>query len=282
MRSIWTGTLGWNMITIPVKLGTAVSDGGLELHQFRKGDGSRIRFRRTAEADGADVEYGDVRKGYELGSGQVVLLEDADFELAYGAKTRQAVIQAFVPGNSAPRLAAETSYYVQPDKNGDRAYALLAEAMKRTGKAAVMTIAVRQREAMGLLYATEDGYLVLERLHWASEVKRPDFAAPRAGLTEAGIDLAENLITQMSGTFNWAAFEDTSAQALMDVIQAKAETGQVTGTPPAAVPGAATPPGDIMAALEASVAAAVAARAPAPVARRPRARKAVTAARAAA
>jgi DNA end-binding protein Ku len=202
----------------------------------------------------------------------VVLLEDTDFELAYGTKVRQAKITAFVPASSLPRIAHETSYYVEPGENGARAYELLAEVMARQAVAAIVSFALREREATGMLYASEDGYLVLERLAWAADVRDPGFEAPKTGITEAEIAQAQALVSLMTGEFDWATAVDTSSRALMNVIQAKAETGQVTGTPAAIEQGTATPPDDIMAALTASVAAITAERAPKPV-RKPRTRK---------
>jgi DNA end-binding protein Ku len=276
MRHMWTGTLGWNMVVIPVSLGTAVSEEKLPLHRVRRTDGSRIRQQNVAEADGQPVAWEDITTGYDTGSGQVVVLEKEDFDLAYGEKNRAAKILAFIPSGSAPRTAHETSYYVEPGKSGEKAYALLAEAMTRTGREAVVSIAVRQREALGLLYP-QDGYLVLERLQWAADVKKPDFTVT-AEVAEKEVDLAENLVTQMSEpSFNWAAHTDTSMEKLSAVIQGKLETGQVLGTPSAPAPGTVTPPQDIMAALAASVEQARAERAPARKPRAPRTRKAAAA-----
>jgi DNA end-binding protein Ku len=277
VRPMWTGTLSWNMLVMPVKLVKATEDGGLELHQFRKSDGSRIRFRRYAEADGAngpEVNYSEIRMGFELGTGQVVLLEDEDFALAYGAKDKQARVTGFVPVNSLPRIAGAGSYYVQPDKNGEHAYELLAAAMRRQGRAAVVAIAISSRVVNGMLYATGDGYLVLERLHWAADVREPGFRVPETGVTEAEIDMAENLVGMMTGTYSWAEAQDESARRLSEVIMNKAETGQVLGVPSAVAPGTATPPDQVMAALTASIAQAKAERAPAPPVRKPRTRKA--------
>lgn len=278
MRSVWTGTLGFGMLVMPVKLGTVVSKEENLLHRVRRCDGSRIRQPYVAEADGKPVEFSDTVMGYETGDGRVVLVEESDFDLAYGEKNRNAKILAFTPAGALPRTAHETSYYVQPGAGGERAYELLAAAMRRSGKAGVVSVAIRQREAMALLYATDDGYLVLERLQWAANVKKPDFAAPATGITENDIELAENLVGLMSGTFNWPALADTSAQALADVIQAKAETGQVVGTPAAKPAGSVTAPADLEDTLRASVAAAKAALAPVPAARRPRTRKTASAA----
>lgn len=267
MRSIWSGTVGFGMIVIPVKLGTVVSREDLPLHRVRRADGSRIRQQNIAEADGQPVEWRDIAMGWDTGNGQVVLVEDADLEKAYGPKNREAKILAFVPAAELPRAAHETSYYVEPAKGGEKAYELLATALARTGKAAVVSVAIRQRAALGLLYA-DDGYLVLERLQWASAVKKPDFGAPRTGVTDAEVSMAENLVTAMSGEFDWRAQADTSAQALEEVIRAKTETGQLVGSPTAPRPGAATAPADLAEVLRASVAAAKAAREPKPIPRK--------------
>lgn len=258
-------------MSIPVKLGTAVSEDKLPLHQVRRKDASRIKLKRVAEADGQEVEWADLTMGYETGSGQTVLVEDADFEAAYGEKSRDAKILMFVDlGGVVPRRAHDTSYVVQPGPGGERAYELLAEAMTRAGKVAVVSIAVRQREALAMLYAA-DGYLILERLQWAANVKQPDFAAPHTEIGEAEISLAQNLVTSMSGTFDWQARTDTSMEKLSAVIQGKVENGQLTGTPKA--PGSNPAPLNLAEALKASVAAAKATQKPA---RKPRTRKTAT------
>jgi DNA end-binding protein Ku len=166
-------------------------------------------------------------------------------------------------------VAHESTYVVQPSgKGAEQAYAVLAEALRRSGKMAVVSVAVRKRAALALLYPGENGYLVLERLQWAASVGTPPFEAP-AGAPEDMIEAAQNLIGLSAKPFDWTAQEDTSAKALAGVIQAKIETGQVTGTPVA--PGTGASPAGLMAALAASVEAAK----PKPAARKPRARKTI-------
>jgi DNA end-binding protein Ku len=279
MRSIWTGTIGIAELAFPVRLGTAVSkEDDLGLHRVRKQDGSRVRQQNVAEADGKPVDWDDIAMGYDTGSGQTVVLGREDFERAYGPKSREAKIEAFIDASGLPRTAHEASYYVQPGPGGERPYAMLAQALLRAGKAAVVSFAVRQREATGLLYATTDGYLVLERLQWAASVKRPDFAAPSTDISAAEASMMDTFVSTFAGELDWEKYTDKSRENLAAVIQAKLETGQALGTP--AAPSAVTPPQDIMAALAASVEQAQAARkaAKAPVkapARKPRARKAV-------
>lgn len=282
-RSIWSGTIGFGMMVIPVKLLPATSGGDSELHRYRRSDASRIRMRRVAEADGdegREVPWDDTVAGYETGAGTVVLLEDDELDEAYGVTPgepdRAARITAFTPLGSLPRMAAESSYYVQPGKGGEHAYELLAAALNRAGKAAVVSLALRKRKANALLYATGDGYLVMERLQWASSVQAPSFEAPRAGVTEAEVSQALALMEVTGGEFDWDTAADASAQRLSEYIRARVEAGQVSGTP--AVPGAVAAPANLEELLRASVEAARAAQAPAPRKRAPRKPKAVSAA----
>lgn len=255
MRAMWKGTISFGMMVIPVKLGTAVSSEDLELHQVRRSDGSRIGYERYAKADGKPVEYEDVAKGYESPDGSMVILEDADFELAYGQKNRAAKITSFTSAKSLPRTAHRQSYLVQPDKGGEQAYALLARVLWRTDKAGVVHIALGTRQALALLYATGNGYLMLERLQWAADVKVPDFQAPEAyPVDDKQVELAEAYIAMMTEPFDWQAQADTSMEALRAVIDSKLSTGQ--GTAPAAAAaetGTATTATDMIAALTASI-----------------------------
>lgn len=282
MRSIWSGTIGFGPVVIPVKLLPAVSGGESELHRYRRRDASRIRMRRVAEADGEggrEVPWDETVSGYETGAGTVVLLEDDELDAAYGVAgepDRAARITAFVPLGTLPRLAAESSYYVQPGKGAEHAYELLATALLRSGRAAVVSLALRKRKANAMLYPTGDGYLILERLQWASAVQAPPFAAPKTGVTESEVEQAQNLIGLTKSAFDWDAEQDASAQRLSEYVQARIEAGQVSGTP--SVPGSVAAPANLEDLLRASVEAAKAEQDPAPRKRAPRKPRAVSAA----
>lgn len=265
MRSMWNGTLTFGMIVIPVRLGPVAAGNELELHQYHRADGGRVAMKRTCSLDGEEIGYGDTARGYEAPNGQVVLLEDSDIALAFGNKTKEARVVMFTDAGQLPRTAHQSTYMIEPDKGGAGAYALLAEALKRTGKVAVVSFAVRERESMGTVFTDGNGYLFLERLNWAADVRAPDFIAPPV-TDENQVDIAENLISLSTGEFDWASYKDASAAALADVIRAKIETGQVTGVPSRA--GASLAPADLGEALAASVEAAKAARAVVPASRR--------------
>lgn len=275
MRSVWTGTIGFGPVVIPVKLGVVVSEPDLPLHYFRRTDASRIEMKRFAKSDGTEVSFPDLAKGYEMPDGRVVLLELDDFTLAYGQRDKNAKILYFTPlAQVPPRTAHQQSYYVQPGSGGEQAYALLAQAMLRTGKAGVVSFAVSQREVLGVLYPADDGCLVLERLQWAENIRAADFTVPAAD--QAAVEMAENLIGLQTQDFDWNSYRDPSMAALNTVIQAKISTGQAVGTPVAQAPGAPTQAADLMAVLAQSVAEEKAKRtpSPAPRTRKPRATRA--------
>jgi DNA end-binding protein Ku len=238
MRSIWTGAITLSLLNMPVKLGSSTKDNQLGLHMVRKSDGSRIRFTRVAEADGQEVQWNDIAKGYDAPDGSLVILDDEDFKAAYGPKNRVASILMFTNAASVPRTAIKTSYHVQPDKGGEKTYALLAGALQASGKVAILTFAMRQRVALAVL-APQDGYLILESLEWHADVLTPDFAAPPMTASEDEQALAARLIEQMTGDFDYAAQKDVSTEAVAAVIQAKIEKGHVIAAPKPAEPGGA-------------------------------------------
>jgi DNA end-binding protein Ku len=272
-RTMWDGVLDFGPLVIPVKLTKGTNPGdGPELHWYRKSDGSAVEFRRFAVADGAELSFSEMSKGAELSDGRVVLLDKDDLSLAFGDKNRTAKILTFTT-RAFPLSAPDGSYIVNPGKNGEAAYALLAAALERTGKSAVVSFAPGTRERLAVL-KSEGGYLTLYPLHWASDVRKPEFAAPVAS-DEKMIELAQNLVDLSTSDFDWEARTDPSAEALAQLVQAKADTGQVTGTAPARPAGSPTAAADLMSVLTASVAQAKKNRNPAPArTRAPRSRKA--------
>jgi DNA end-binding protein Ku len=273
LRSIWSGAISLSLLNVPVKLGSATQDNHLGLRMVRKSDGSRIKFTRVSETDGKEVPWHEIVKGYDAPDGSLVLLEKKDFQEAYGEKNRVAKLIMFADAADVPPMAARSAYWVQADKGGEKTYALLASALQATGKVAILAFAMREREAMAVLRPV-DGYLSLEALEWDADLLRPDFAAPANTATAAEQELALTLIETMSGKYDHAAQTDSSAEAVMAVIQGKIERGEVRPAP--AAPNAATGPADLMAVLQAAVAAK---KAEAPAEPAPTARKRATPAR---
>jgi DNA end-binding protein Ku len=254
MRSIWSGAIQVIAgLSMPVKLGSTVKDNSLELHWVRKTDGARVKFTRVTEDDGKEINWNDMSKGYAAPDGSTVLMDRADFERVYGPKSRVATVLMFTEESNIPPMAVKKTYWVQPDIGGEKTYALLAQILNETGKVAVVTFAIRDREAVAVL-RPHDGYLALEALEWDSDMIRPDFAAPADTASDAEHSLAAKLIATMDGKYDHSQHTDHSREAVMEVIQAKIETGQVIAAKDA--PEGAPPrgmPADLTAVLKAAV-----------------------------
>lgn len=253
MKSNWTGSFRFSLINLPVKLGSSSkNNSALDLHMVRKDDGSAIKFTRVAEADGKEVPWSEIVKGYTAPDGSLVTLDRNDFEQAYGPKNREGEIALFTDAANIPPMSVKTSYWVQPDTGGEKTYALLASALQETGKVAVLTFAMRERVSVAVL-RPYDGYLALEVLEWDTDMVRPDFPVPVQSSSEAEQRLAVTLIDEMTQKYDHGKAHDTSTDAVMAIVQAKIETGQVIVPPakPKGTPGRM--PADLTAALQASV-----------------------------
>jgi DNA end-binding protein Ku len=255
VRSIWKGAISFGLVTIPVKLYSATEQKDVSFHQVRRSDGSRIKYKRVAAVDGEEVAYGDIAKGYELSSGETVVLTDEDFKDLPLATSRAIDVLQFVPLEQVDPIFFEKSYYLEPDKAGTKPYVLLRDALEQSGKVALVKVALRNREALGTL-RVRDGVFVLETMLWPDEVRTPEF-----GFLDEAVEvrpqelaMAGSLIETLAGDFDAGQYKDTYREALQAVIEAKVEGREVV-QPEDAQPTAGTVV-DLMAALRASVEAA--------------------------
>jgi DNA end-binding protein Ku len=256
--SVWNGSLSISLLNVPVKLVPGTGDGEIELHQYRKADVSRIRFKRYAEADGADgaeVPWSELSKGYETGDGSVVLLGKEDFTAAYGEANKVGEIMMFTHIESVPRMASAKSYIIKPNIGGERTYSLLVAAMKSADKVAVLKYAMRERFNLAMIYV-KDNYLVLEQLLWSDDVRTPDFAVPENTWSETEVKQAVALIDSMTDNFNFEAQHDDARAKLDAVVQSKIEGGHATAPTRSAVDKGTQQFADVMAGIQASLAAA--------------------------
>ncbi len=255
MRSIWKGAISFGLVTIPVKLYSATEQKDVSFHQVRRSDGSRIKYKRVAAVDGEEVAYGDIAKGYELSSGETVVLTDEDFKDLPLSTNRAIDVLQFVPLEELDPIFFEKSYYLEPEKAGTKPYVLLRDALEQSGKVAVVKVALRNRESLAAL-RVRDGVFVLETMLWPDEVRTPDF-----GFLDEDVEvrpqelaMAGSLIETLSGEFDASQYKDSYREALQQVIEAKVEGREVVQTAEAQ-PTSGTVV-DLMAALRASVEAA--------------------------
>jgi len=255
VRAIWKGAVSFGLVSIPVKLYTATEEKDVSFHQVHREDGGRIRYKRVCQIDGEEVAYGDIAKGYELPSGETVVLTDEDFADLPLTSSRVVDVLSFVPLEQVDPIYFAKSYYLEPEKNATKPYVLLRDALQQADSVALVKVAIRTREALATL-RVRDGVLVLETMVWPDEVRAPDFGFLDEDVTVRPQELAmaESLIESMTGEFDPDLYHDEYRQALEKVIEAKIEGREVVEQPVQEEDTGSVV--DLMAALRASVAAA--------------------------
>jgi DNA end-binding protein Ku len=255
MRSIWAGAISFGLVVIPVKLYAATEQRDISFRQVHRKDGARIQFRRVCTLDGAEVPYADVAKGYELPTGDMVVLTDEDLADLPLVTAHRIEVLHFAPAAQVEPIYAAKSYYTEPDPAGVRAYVLFRDALEKSGKVAVAKVALRQREALAAL-RVRDGVITLETLLWPDEVRQPDF-----GFLDEDIDvrpqelkMAESLIDTMTEDFDPGQYHDAYREALEAVVRAKIEGNDIV-RPSGPEPEPSAQPADLTEILRASVAA---------------------------
>lgn len=260
MRAVWKGAVSFGLVSIPVKLYRATETKDVSFHQVRASDGSRIRYQRIAVADGTEVSYAEIAKGYELPSGETVVLTDEDLADLPLSSSRAIDVDRFVPLSQVDPIYFDKTYYLEPDGAAAlKPYVLLSKALEESGKVAVVKVALRQREQLAAL-RVRDGVFVLETMIWPDEVREADFPFrdEEVEVREAELTMAESLIDSLSGDFDPEAYTDSYREALEQLVDAKIEGREVVAAP--ASEGAGADVVDLLSALRASVAAAKKAR----------------------
>ncbi len=251
MRSIWNGAISFGLVSIPIQLFAATEERGIPLHQFHSDDGGRIRYKRVCEVDGEEVNYGDIAKGYALPDGRVVVLTEDDFAALPLASNHAIDVLSFVDAESIDPIRLSRSYFCQPVGLDPKPYHLLRAALERTGKAAVVKVAIRQRESMALL-RPRGWMLVLQLMLWPDEVREPQFPflTDEVVLRPQEMQMAESYVATLSAEVDDADTVDRYRLALEQLVEAKAAGLPVEPPPPAAEPTEAI---DLMEALRRSV-----------------------------
>lgn len=230
MRSIWKGTIGFGLVNIPVKLYSATQQSNLDLDMVDKRDHEKIHFQRVNEKTGKEVKWENIAKAYMVGEDYVVL-DEADFEKAAPEKSKIIEVNHFVDEKEIDTIYYENSYYVEPEKSGTKAYALLREALIKSGKVGVAQFVMRTAENLCVIKPLGD-VLVLSKIRFAEEVRAADeLSLPSKTLVKpAELKMALSLIDQYTGKFDIEKFKDNYAAELLKVIKAKA-SGKKLKTP---------------------------------------------------
>ena len=256
MRSIWAGAISFGLVVIPVKLYAATEQRDITFRQVHRKDGARIQFRRVCTLDGEEVPYSDIAKGYELPTGDMVVLTDEDLSDLPLVTAHRIEVLHFAPAAQVEAIYSNKSYYTEPEQAGVRAYALFRDALEASGKVAVAKVALRQREALAALRVRE-GVITLETLLWPDEVRTPDFAFLDEDIEVRSQELkmAASLIDTMTEDFEPDQYRDAYREALEAVVQAKVEGNDIVRPSGQDLPEAKKQPADLTEILRASVAA---------------------------
>jgi DNA end-binding protein Ku len=250
MRPLWTGSIGFGLVNIPVKLYSATEESNISFVSLDKHNKSRIRYKKVNEATGKEVKQDDIVKAFETGS-EYIIMESEDFDKALPGKKDHIDVVQFVDEKEVDAVYFEKPYYLEPAKGGERAYALLREALKKQGKAALGLFVFHNREWVCLMKPS-DNVLVLNRLRFAEEIRGTEgLVLPTTTVKAEELKMATTLIGQLTKPFKPDQFKDEYAEKLTKVIAAKAKGKTGSYKPMKVVHNTATE--DLMEKLKASL-----------------------------
>jgi DNA end-binding protein Ku len=256
MRSIWKGSISFGLVSIAVKVYSATEEKDIAFHQVHREDGGRIKYKRICSIDGEEVPYNDIAKGFELPDGDMVVLTDDDLAELPLTSSREIDVLQFVPLDQVDPIYFNKSYYLEPDPRAAKAYVLLRDTLEKSGRVAVVKVALRRREALATL-RVRAGVITLETMLWPDEIRRPDFGFldEDVDVRPAEIAMANGLVESLSGDFDPADYTDQYRAALESVVEAKIEGRDLVPAPDTTEAEASGTVVDLVAALQASIAA---------------------------
>jgi DNA end-binding protein Ku len=225
-RAIWKGSISFGLVNIPIALYPATRREEFKFRLLRKTDLSPVNYKRVAEKDGKEVPWDQIVKGYEYEKGKYVVLKDEDFQRVDVEATQTVDIQDFVELDEIDPIFFYKPYYLEPQKGGDKAYALLRDALKDSKKVGVAKVVIKTREYLAGV-KPEDGALVLELMHFADELADTSklHIPKKVEIGKREITMAKSLIGSMSSKWNPEKYKDDYREALMEVIEDKVEAG---------------------------------------------------------
>jgi DNA end-binding protein Ku len=253
-RAIWSGSINFGLVSIPVGLYSATDDHTIHFHQFQRGTADRIRYQRINERTGKEVDYADIVKGAEVGGGDYVIVEPEELDAIAPGRSRSIDITSFVDLDEIDPVHFQKTYWLAPaGEQYTRPYALLLEAMARTNRAGIATFVMRGKEYLTAIRADE-GVLALQTLFFADEIRNPADELdnlPR-GATAGGkeLDMAKTLIESMSGPWHPQDYHDTYTERVERLIDDKRRGREIVTE---AEPPEPTEMSDLLEALQRSI-----------------------------
>ncbi|HYO11874.1 MAG TPA: Ku protein [Thermoanaerobaculia bacterium] len=231
-RAIWKGSISFGLVNIPVGLYSAEKREEISFHLLDRRNMARVRYKKVNEETGDEVPWDETVRGYEYEKGHYVVLTDEDLKRAAPEATQSIDIIDFVDMEEISPLYFDKPYYLGPDKKGARAYALLRETLRRTGKAGIAKVVIRTKQYLAAVVARGD-VLTLEILRYAHELRDPgelDVPTGKEGVSERELEMAERLVEGMVEDWEPEKYEDTYRDDLMKLIEKRVEAGQTEGS----------------------------------------------------
>jgi DNA end-binding protein Ku len=223
-RSIWKGAISFGLVTIPVKLFSATEEKDISFRQVHPEDGGRIKYKRVCEKCGKEIPFAEIAKGYELPDGRMVILEKEDFDNLPLTTTKAVEVVQFVEEDEVDPTYFDKTYFLEAEGPGAKPYVLLRDALIKSGRAAVVKVALRSRESLALV-RPKDGVLLMHTMLWPDELRDGSFAAPPENVTvsDAEVTMAQSFIEALAGDFHPEEFTDAYRDALDAVVRSKAD-----------------------------------------------------------
>ncbi|HEX5616359.1 MAG TPA: Ku protein [Acidimicrobiia bacterium] len=248
--AIWTGSISFGLVQVPVRLVSATKSHDVSFNQLEEGTGARIRYRRVSEQSGEEVTNDRIVKGYEISKGQYVVIEPAELEAIQPKSAHTIEIEQFIDLADIDPIYFDQPYYLSPDERGTKPYRLLLEAMEELGKVAIGRVVIRSKERLVAIRPL-DGVLCIETMRFADEV------LPREGLVPDDVELtdrertmAHQLVESLTEPFEPERFHDQYREQLLALIEQKAAGEEIVTQPAPEAPAKVL---DLVAALEASL-----------------------------
>jgi DNA end-binding protein Ku len=229
MRSIWKGAVSFGLVTIPVALFSATEDKTPKFKMLRASDGSPIKYKRVAEADGNEVSWDEIVKGYEVEKGTYVTFTDDELSAASakgGAKLVDVV--QFVDESEIDPMYYKSSYFLAPEKTGIKAYKILLQALEAGGKVGIAKVAIRDKEQLATI-RSKDGVLVMETMYWPDELRQPEFEEldTTVEVRPEEVEMAAMLIENLTRPFATEDYVDQSRERIEELAQVKLEGREI-------------------------------------------------------
>ncbi|HEX5225773.1 MAG TPA: Ku protein [Solirubrobacteraceae bacterium] len=254
-RAIWTGAISFGLVTVPVKLYSALDRKSVRFHQLSAKTGARINQKRVDSQTGEEVPYEDIVKGYEIAKDRYVVVEPGELDALEPKKTKTIEIEDFVDLSQIDPVYYDHPYYLAPGAGGVKPYRLLLDAMRETGKVAVARVVIRSKEQLVALRPMGDA-LGMATMIFSDEVLSPDRLdevreASEIKTTKRELDMAKQLVGSLAGDFEPGKYRDTYRQEVLDLIERKAQGEEIVFQEPPE--DEAEPAPDLMSALKASL-----------------------------